>query len=127
MLNLSRKHAVLLLVFVFSFVFRLLVMLWGNYPSGADVGLHNSVIYSITGSGNKNFLWNFYQIGGGVSLTFPGYHIFTAGVMMMTGLPDYIAQAVVVCWFSSFIVLCAFLITKILWTESAARIVAFFL
>jgi hypothetical protein len=125
MLNLSRKHAVLLLVFVFSFVFRLLVMLWGNYPSGADVGLHNSVIYSITGSGNKNFLWNFYQIGGGVSLTFPGYHIFTAGVMMMTGLPDYIAQAVVVCWFSSFIVLCAFLITKILWTESAALIVAF--
>jgi hypothetical protein len=125
MLKLPRKHILLLLVFAFAFVFRMLLMLWDTYPSGADIGLHNSVIYSITGSGNTNFLWNFYQIGGGVSLTFPGYHIFAAGVMLMTGLPDFIAQAVIVSLFSSLIVLCAFLITKSVWTESAAFIVAF--
>jgi hypothetical protein len=125
MLKLTQKHILLLLVFAFAFIFRMLLMLWDTYPSGADIGLHNSVIHSIAGSGNTNFLWNFYQIGGGVSLTFPGYHIFTASVILMTGLPDYIAQAVVVSLFSSLIVLCAFLITKSLWTESVAFIVAF--
>ena len=45
-------------------------MLWNNYPPGADIGLHNSVIHSITGSGNTNFLYNFYQMGGGTSLNF---------------------------------------------------------
>ena len=68
---------------------------------------------------------NFYQMGGGTSLTFPGYHIFASSVMMMTGLPEYTAHAVIVALFSSLIVLCAFLITKSIWTESAAFIVAF--
>ncbi len=103
----------------------MLLMFWNNYPPGADIGLHNSVIHSITGSGNTNFLYNFYQMGGGISLTFPGYHIFASGVIMMTGMPEYVAQAVVVALFSSLIVLCAFLITKSIWTESAAYIVAF--
>ena len=125
MLHINRKHVVLLSIFAFAFIFRLLLMFWGTYPSGADIGLHNSVIYSITKSGNTNFLWNFYQMGGGVSLTFPGYHIFTAGVMLMTGLPDYVAQAVVVAFFSSLIVLCAFLITKSVWNERAAFVIAF--
>jgi len=58
-------------------------------------------------------------------LTFPGYHIFAAGIIMMTGMPDYIAQTVIVAFFSSLIVLGAFLITKSAWTESGALIVAF--
>ena len=64
-------------------------------------------------------------MGGGLSLTFPGYHIFAAGIIMMTGMPDYMAQAVIVALFSSLIVLCAFLITRRVWSESAAFIVAF--
>ncbi len=64
----------------------MLLMLWDSYPPGADIGLHNSVIYSITRSGNTNFLYNFYQMGGGISLTFPGYHIFASGIIMMTGM-----------------------------------------
>ena len=74
----------------------MLLMLWEGFPPGADIGLHNSVIYSITGSGNVDFLYNFYHIGGGISLTFPGYHIFTASVIMLTGLPEYVAHAAVV-------------------------------
>ena len=64
-------------------------------------------------------------MGGGLSLTFPGYHIFTSGIILMTGLPEYVAQAVVVSLFSSLIVLAAFLITKRVWSEPAAYIVAF--
>jgi hypothetical protein len=125
MLKANRTYLLLLLIFTFSFVYRMLMMFWSNFPSGADIGLHNSVIYSITGSGNTNFMHNAYQMGGGTSLTFPGYHIFASGVMMMTGLPEYMAHAAIVALFSSLIVLCAFLITKSIWTESAAFIVAF--
>jgi hypothetical protein len=103
----------------------MLLMLWAGFPPGADIGLHNSVIYSITNSGPTDFLYNYYHIGGGVSLTFPGYHIFTAGVMMFTGLPEYIAQATVVCLFSSLTVVCSFLITRKVWSTPAAFIVAF--
>jgi uncharacterized membrane protein len=45
--------------------------------------------------------------------------------MMMTGLPEYLAQAMIVALFSSLIVLCAFLITRKVWTEPAAYTVAF--
>ena len=125
MFKASRKYILLILVFVFAFAYRLILMLWTPYPPGADIGLHNSVINSITQSGNTNFLWNNYQMGGGLSLTFPGYHIFTAGIIMMTGMTDYIAQTVIVALFSSVLVFIAFLITKSAWTESGALIVAF--
>jgi hypothetical protein len=115
----------LIIIFAFAFFYRLLLMLWQGFPSGSDIGLHNSVIYSITQSGNTNFFWNFFQIGGGLSLTFPGYHLFTAGVILMTGMSDYIAQAVVSAFFSSCIVLAAYLLTRRIWSESAAFIVAF--
>jgi hypothetical protein len=103
----------------------MLLMFWSNYPPGADIGLHNSVIHSITGSGNTNFMHNSYQMGGGTSLTFPGYHIFASSIMLMTGLPDVTTHVVIVALFSSLIVLCAFLITKSIWSESAGYIVAF--
>ena len=103
----------------------MLLMLWSNYPPGADIGLHNSVINSITGSGNTNFMHNSYQMGGGTSLTFPGYHIFASAIILMTGLPDVTAHVVIVALFSSLLVLSAFLITKSIWSESAGYIVAF--
>ena len=126
MLKANTSYIVLLLIFIFAFAYRLLPLIWATFPPGADIGLHTSVINSITQGGNTNFLYDFYQMGGGLSLTFPGYHIFTAGVIMVTGMPSYVAQAVVVSLFSSLLVLCAFLITRAVWTESAAFIVAFF-
>lgn len=125
MLKANKTTILLLLIFTFAILYRLLLMLWDAYPPGADIGLHNSVIYTITGSGNVNFFSNLYHIGGGLSLTFPGYHIFTASIIFVTGLPEYIAHAVVVSLFSSLIVLCAFLITKRVWSEPAAFIAAF--
>src|SRR3990170_8893884 len=96
-----------------------------TFPPGADIGLHNSVIHSITLSGNTNFLWNYYQMGGGTSLTFPGSPIFVSYIILMTGMPDYLAHSLVASFFSSLIVLCAFLITRTAWGESASLIVAF--
>ena len=56
MFKATRKHILLLLIFVFAFAYRMILMLWSSYPPGADIGLHNSVINSITQSGNTNFL-----------------------------------------------------------------------
>jgi hypothetical protein len=125
MFKTSNKYLLLFLILAFSFVYRMLLMQWGTYPSGADIGLHESIIHSITLSGNTNFLWNYYQMGGGLSLTFPGYHIFVSYVILITGMPDYLAHSLVASFFSSFIVLCAYLITRAVWRESAALIVAF--
>ncbi len=125
MFNANKKYVLLLLIFVFSFIYRIVLMFWQGFPPGADIGLHASVINSITGSGNTNFLYDYFQMGGGQSLTFPGYHIFASAVMLMTGLTDYVAQALIVALFSSLIVLAAFLITRTVWSESAAFIVAF--
>jgi hypothetical protein len=121
----NRKYILLAAIFVFSFVFRLLLIFWDGYPPGADIGLHNSVIYSITGHGDVDFFYNFYHIGGGASLTFPGYHIFLSAIFLLTGLPEFVAHGLVVALFSSLLVLCIFLITRRVWSESAAYIVAF--
>jgi len=125
MFKVPNKYLMLFLVLIFSFTYRMLLMHWQTFPPGADIGLHNSVIHSITESGNTNFLWNNYQMGGGTSLTFPGYHIFLSYIISITGLPEYLAHSLVVAFFSSLIALCAFLITRTIWHESAALIVAF--
>ena len=121
----SSTRILLFLIFVFAFAYRLLLMHWATYPAGADIGLHNSVINSITGSGNVDFLWNNYQMGGGLSLTFPGYHIFVSYIILLTGIPDFVAHSLVVSLFSTLIVAIAFLVTRKLWGESTAFIVAF--
>ena len=108
MFKTTNKSLLLFLVLAFSFTYRILLMLWAAYPPGADIGLHESVIKSITGSGNTNFMWNNYHMGGGLSLTFPGYHIFVSYMILMTGMPGYLAQSIVISFFSSIIVLCVF-------------------
>jgi hypothetical protein len=125
MFKMKKKNLLLFIILAFSLIYRILLMNWATYPPGADIGLHESVIKSITSSGKTNFLWNNYQMGGGLSLTFPGYHIFAAYIILMTGLPDYLVHSLVVSVFSSFIVLCAFLLARTVWSESTGFVVAF--
>jgi hypothetical protein len=125
MVKISTKTVLLLIVFAFAIIYRLLTMHLDVYPSGADIGLHNSVVNSITLSGGTDFQWNFYQMGGGFSLTFPGYHIFVSYIVLLTGLSEYIAFSLTVALFSSLMVFCSFLVTKAAWSESAGLIVAF--
>ena len=125
MFRTPNKYLLLFLVLAFSFAYRMLLLHWATYPPGADIGLHESIVNSITLSGNTNFLWNNYQMGGGLSLTFPGYHIFVSNIILMTGMPDYLAHSLVASFFSSLIALCAFLIGRSVWGESTAFVVAF--
>jgi hypothetical protein len=127
MVKVTNKHLMLLFVIViFAFLYRFLLLTYEIYPSGADIGLHNSIIHSIINQGgNVDFLYNFYQMGGGLSITFPGYHIFVAQVMMLTGMPEYFVHALVASLFSSVIVFASYLVTRAVWKESVAIAVAF--
>ena len=111
-------------IFVFAFVYRLVMLLGQTFPPGSDIGCHASVINSITQGGHTNFLQNFYQMGGELGLAFPGFHIAAAQVILFTGLPSYVAQALVAALFSAFIVLAVFLVTRVVWGEQPAFIVA---
>src|SRR5215469_1961800 len=115
MVKATNKYLMLLfIIFVFSFLYRFLLMTYEIYPSGSDIGLHNSVIHSIISQGgNVDFLYNNYQMGGGLSITFPGYHIFVAQIMMFTGMPEYFVHAMAASLFSSVIVLASYLITRV--------------
>ena len=122
----ARKSFILLLfIACFSAVYRVVLVLREGFPPGADIGLHDSLIHSITQGGSTNFMWNYYHMGGGNSNTFPGYHIFVSFVIFFTGLPDYLAEVFVAVLFSSLIVLVAFLITRKVLNESIGLIVAF--
>lgn len=113
-------------IFVLALIYRTLLLQTDVYPPGPDAGLHNSIINSMVIK-NGNFLWNYYHMGGGPSLTHPGFHIFTAFIWLVTGMPDYMAQCTVAVLFSSLIVLCTFLLTKATWGLPLASLTAAFL
>lgn len=122
----SRTYVLLLLIFAFAFLLRVSLMLREGFPPGADIGLHNSIVYSIAQQeGKTNFLWNYFHMGGGTSVTFPGYHIFVFYLILLTGISDYIAHSLVVSFFSALTVLVSFLVVRKAWSESAALIIAF--
>ncbi|HEX7482848.1 MAG TPA: hypothetical protein VF350_05230, partial [Candidatus Bathyarchaeia archaeon] len=125
MLKTSRTSLLLFLIVIFSSVYRAVLVLHNGFPPGADIGLHGSLIHSITQGGSTTFTWNYYHMGGGNSNTFPGYHIFAACVIFFTGLPDYLAEVLVAILFSSLLVVVAFLITRKVLNESIGLIVAF--
>jgi hypothetical protein len=125
MFKTSRNQLLLFAILAFSLIYRFVLVVRQTFPPGADIGLHNSIIHSITQSGNTNFLYNFFHMGGGSSVTFPGYHVFVSYVILLTGLPDYVSQGLVVCLFSSLTVVAAFLITRRVWNVSAALVAAF--
>jgi hypothetical protein len=117
------KHILLVIIVAIAFTYRFALMTMNGFPPGADIGLHESVIKSITAA-PTNFFWNDYHMGSGLSLTNPGYHIFAAFIITMTGLTDYLAQALVATLYSTLIVVCAFLITRRIWGNTPAFIVA---
>ncbi|MEJ5328127.1 MAG: hypothetical protein WHU54_07765 [Candidatus Bathyarchaeia archaeon] len=124
MVEKTRISKLLIFIFVFSLTYRLLLLTINRYPPGSDIGLHESVVNSIAFE-KTDFFWNSYHMGGETSATNPGYHIFVAFIRAFTGMPDYLSHVLVVSFYSSFNVLCAFLITRRLWSYSASLIAAF--
>jgi hypothetical protein len=120
----KRKSSLLLLTIVaIGFFYRFTLMTMDGFPPGADIGLHESVINSILAP-KTAFFYNYYHMGGGISATNPGYHIFSAFIISMTGAPDYLVQAAVASLFSALTILCAFLVVRLVWGELAGFIVA---
>ncbi len=120
----KRKSILLLLTIVaIGFLYRFTLMTMNGFPPGADIGLHESVINSIL-SPKTTFFYNYYHMGGGISATNPGYHIFAAFIISLTGAPDYLVQAVVASLFSAFIILCAFMVVRLVWGELTGFVVA---
>lgn len=124
--SISKENVAAFLIFAFSFIYRALLAFSHEYPPGPDVGLHNSIINSIM-LRNGDFSWNQYHMGSGVSLTHPGFHIFTSIIIFQTSLPDYAAQAFVAILFSSLMVLCAYVIVRQAWALNSASLTAAFL
>jgi hypothetical protein len=120
----KRTRNLLLITLVsLGFLYRLALTILNTFPPGSDIGLHESVINSIL-SPKPSFFYNYFHMGGGISVTNPGYHIFTAFIITITGLPDYLAQAIVASMFSALIISGAFLVTKLVWGDLAGFIVA---
>ena len=122
---LDKKSSNLLLIAILSigFLYRILLTTLNIFPPGSDIGLHESVINSITAP-KTTFFYNYYHMGGGLSVTNPGYHIFAAFIISMTGAPDYLVQAAVASLFSALVILGAFLVARLVWGELAGFIVA---
>ncbi len=118
------KNALIISAFVLAFVYRLILLTWQTFPPGSDIGLHESVINTIT-SGKTSFFENNYHMGGGTSATNPGYHIFVVALIALTGLPDYLSQALVAAMFSAITLISIFLIVKKAWNATAGIIAAF--
>jgi len=108
MLVANKKSVLALIIFTFAFIYRLALMLLNTYPPGADIGLHNSVIYSITGSGSVDLFYNPYHMVAVYRLLFPDTPFYSKH-HLKTGMPEYVAQAAVASLFSALIVLAAFL------------------
>jgi hypothetical protein len=118
------KNVLLIITFALAFVYRLILLTWHTFPSGSDIGLHESVIKTIM-SDKTSFFVNYYHMGGGTSATNPGYHIFVAALITLTGLPDYLGQVVVAAFFSAITILCVFLLVRKAWNAAAGYIAAF--
>jgi hypothetical protein len=123
MLDKKNINLLLLAVLIAGATYRFCLVTWNFFPPGADIGLHESVINSILGP-KTTFFYNYYHMGGGISVTNPGYHIFAAFIISMTGAPGYLVQAAVATLFSSLIIMAAFLIVKRVWGPAPALIVS---
>ncbi len=121
----DKKISILLLLTVVAigFIYRFSLMTMNTFPPGADIGLHESVINSILAP-KTSFFYNYYHMGGGISVTNPGYHIFAAFIISMTGAPDYLVQAAVASLFSALIILAAFMVARLVWGELAGLVAA---
>ena len=117
------SNLLILAILAIAFIYRFSLTTMNIFPPGADIGLHESVIKSITAP-KTTFFYNYYHMGGGLSVTNPGYHIFAAFIITMTGAPDYLVQAAVASLFSALLIACAFLIVRQVWGELAGFIVA---
>jgi hypothetical protein len=122
-----RRERILLLlvIFGFAFLFRAALLFHNEYPPSSDIGLHGSIINLILDQGELPS-WNPYHMGGEPLATPPGFHFFVSTLILLTGMPLLFAQLVIAAFFSAFIVFPAYLISKRVWRNTDAGLIAAF-
>ena len=106
-------------------MFRAAIIFHNPYPPGSDIGLHGSIINLLLDQG-KLPDWNPYHMGGETLATPPGFHYFVTTLMLLTGMPIILAALVTAAFYSSIIVFPAYLVSKRIWKNSSAGIIAAF-
>ena len=115
----------LLAIFGFSFLFRAAILFHNPYPPSSDVGLHGSIINLILDEGELPN-WNPYHMGGEQLATPPGFHFFVSILILFTGMPIVLAQLITAAFFSSILVFPAYLVSKRVWRNKNAGLLAAF-
>jgi 4-amino-4-deoxy-L-arabinose transferase-like glycosyltransferase len=119
------RTVLLLAMFVFAFLFRAALLFHNEYPPSSDIGLHGSIINLILDQGELPS-WNPYHMGGESLATPPGFHFFVSILILLTGMPLLFAQLITAAFFSAFIVFPAYLISRRVWRNPNAGLIAAF-
>jgi len=120
-----KRTVLLLAIFCFAFLFRAALLFHNEYPPSSDIGFHGSIINLILDRGELPS-WNPYHMGGEQLATPPGFHFFVSTLILLTGMPLLLAQLVTAAFFSAFIVFPAYLISRRVWGNSNAGLIAAF-
>jgi len=110
-------------LFGFAFLFRAAIVFHNQYPPSSDIGLHGSILNLILDEGTLPE-WNPYHMGGEPLATPIGFHFFVSVLIMFTGMPIVLAEAITASFFSSFVVFPAYLVSKRLWKNGNAGLLA---
>ncbi|MCJ7613801.1 hypothetical protein MUO71_03420, partial [Candidatus Bathyarchaeota archaeon] len=70
--------------------------------------------------------WNPYHMGGQLLPTPPGFHFFVSILILFSGMPLIFAELLTAAFFSSIIVFPAYLVSKKIWGNSSAGLLAAF-
>ncbi len=120
-----KRTMLLLAIFSFAFLFRAALLFHNEYPPSSDIGLHGSIINLILDQGELPS-WNPYHMGGESLATPPGFHFFVSLLILLTGMPLLFAQLITAAFFSAFIVFPAYLISRRVWRNPNAGLIAAF-
>ncbi len=101
------------------------VLLHNEYPPSSDIGLHGSIINLILDEETLP-TWNPYHMGGQILPTPPGFHFFVSVLILFSGLPLLFAQLLTAAFYSSVIVFPAYLVSKRIWGNTNAGLLAAF-
>ncbi|MGD9130649.1 MAG: hypothetical protein PVH73_03640 [Candidatus Bathyarchaeota archaeon] len=120
-----KRTVLFLAMFGFAFLFRAALVFHNEYPPSSDIGFHGSIINLILDQGELPS-WNPYHMGGEQLATPPGFHFFVSTLILLTGMPLLLAQLITAAFFSAFIVFPAYLISKRIWRNPNAGVIAAF-
>ena len=112
-------------IFCVALIYRFVIVFHNAYPPSSDIGMHGSIINLILDQGILPE-WNPYHMGGEPLVNPPGFHLFTAILIILTGMPLIMAELVTATFFSAFTVFPAYLTAKKLWKSDNAGILAAF-